>query len=82
MNRDDIRRIVIETIASTFDVEPAEITDTTVADEVDGWDSLSHTVLMIRIGRRLGAGVPESVASQAANVGELIAMLGDHFVEN
>ncbi|RJF89466.1 acyl carrier protein [Oleomonas cavernae] len=82
MNREDIRRIVIETIASTFDIETGDIADTTIADEVDGWDSLSHTVLMIRIGKRLGGSVPESVAAQAANVGEMIAMLGDHFAEN
>ena len=78
MKPEEIRALVIEVIAETFEADASVIHDATVADDVDGWDSLGHTVLMIRLGKRLGRGVPESIASEAKNVGLLIAMLTSH----
>jgi len=49
----------------------------TAAIDVPGWDSLGHTVLMIRLGRALGRSVPESIAARARNVGELVDRLAD-----
>jgi acyl carrier protein len=63
--------IVRKVIAETFGVSPDSITRETTADDVDGWDSLSHTVLMIRLGRALGAPVSERLAAEAVNVGAL-----------
>jgi acyl carrier protein len=45
---------------------------------VDGWDSLAHTVLLIRVGNALGTTVPERIASSVQNVGELVDQLTDH----
>ncbi len=60
-------------IAETFDVPAGSITDDAVADDIDGWDSLSHTVLMIRLQNAFGIRIPETVAAEAATVGELTA---------
>jgi acyl carrier protein len=69
---------VLNTIATTFDVPVSSLGPDTAAVDVQGWDSLGHTVLMIRLGRALGQPVPESVAARARNVGELVAKLSDH----
>lgn len=74
----DVEGAVVETIASTFGVDPSSIGPGTVAADVEGWDSLGHTVLMIRLGRAVGAPVPEHVASGAASVGELTDLLRAH----
>jgi acyl-CoA synthetase (AMP-forming)/AMP-acid ligase II/acyl carrier protein len=74
----DLQSAVVATIASTFDVDEGAIDDATVAADVEGWDSLGHTVLMIRLGNAIGAEVPESVAAEARDVGELIEMLRAH----
>jgi fatty-acyl-CoA synthase len=73
--RQEIELSVIATIASTFSVPAEQIGPDTSASDVEGWDSLGHTVLMIRLGRALGAPVPESAAARARNVGELIGLL-------
>ena len=68
--------VVRRVIAETFNADPAAITRATTAEDVDGWDSLQHTILMIRLGRALGVDVPERVAAESATVGELIDGLG------
>ena len=66
---------MLGTVASTFSVDRSTIVRETVAEDVEGWDSLGHTVLMIRLGRALGQDVPEHIASGAANVGQLVDLL-------
>jgi fatty-acyl-CoA synthase len=73
----DLTGTVLATIATTFDVPTSSLTTETAAIDVPGWDSLGHTVLMIRLERALGRPVPESVAARARNVGELVELLGE-----
>lgn len=67
--RDAVRRV----IAETFSLPPSALPDDATADDVDGWDSLTHTVLMVRLQNAFSVTVPESVASEADTVGDLIA---------
>ncbi|MGE0715337.1 MAG: acyl carrier protein [Alphaproteobacteria bacterium] len=72
---DDIARAVVATIAETFGVDPAAIGRDTVPADVDGWDSLAHTMLMIRLEKRLGRVIGERIATMAGSVGVLIDLL-------
>jgi acyl carrier protein len=72
---DDIAGKVRAIIAETFNVASSDITDDTVADDVDGWDSLAHTVLMVRLQKKLRVAIPEHVAANVQTVGELIEAL-------
>jgi acyl-CoA synthetase (AMP-forming)/AMP-acid ligase II/acyl carrier protein len=74
---EDLTSQVLGTIATTFDVPVSSLGPETAALDVPGWDSLGHTVLMIRLGRALGRSVPESVAARARNVAELVEMLAE-----
>jgi acyl carrier protein len=75
IHRDDVEALVIAVIAETFSVAASDICQTTTASDVDSWDSLSHTVLMVRLHRRLGIAIPERIAARAQTVGELIEMI-------
>jgi acyl carrier protein len=75
MTPEDIAAIVTAVIAETFFVDPSRITRGTKAADIDGWDSLSSTVLMIRLERRLGMLISDRIAAKAADVGELIDLL-------
>jgi len=75
MNENALGRIVIGIIADTFNADPLAITRSTTAEDVDGWDSLGHSVLMTRLSRKLGLEIGEDIASGADTVGELIDML-------
>ena len=72
IRRDDVESLVIAVIADTFSVAPADIGDATTASDIDGWDSLSHTVLMVRLQKRLGIAISERIAARAQTVGELV----------
>ncbi|WP_266159638.1 acyl carrier protein [Dyella silvatica] len=71
----ELTTTVLSVIAETFSVEVHTLGRHTVASDVDGWDSLSHTVLMIRLGKRLGRRIDERVALKANSVGALIDAL-------
>ncbi|MDR7117309.1 acyl carrier protein [Caulobacter sp. BE254] len=58
-------------IAETFNFPVKDIERDTIAEDVSGWDSLSHTILMIRLQNALGVMISEEIASEASNVGEL-----------
>jgi acyl carrier protein len=63
---------VIAIIADTFSVAPASIGRQTVADDVPGWDSLGHSVLLARLEQKLHIEIGEEIAAQSADVGELV----------
>jgi len=71
----DVEHLVRRTIATTFNVPLAEVLRSTTAAEVEGWDSLGHTVLMVRLSNFLGFDIPEDVAALARDVGELVDLL-------
>ncbi len=62
-------------IARHFRVERASITAHTTAMEVSGWDSMTHTLLLIQIEKEFGVRLDEAEGFQAANVGELAAVV-------
>ena len=46
MNREEVLEKVAEIIRDVFDDEDIVVTETTVANDVDGWDSLMHITLV------------------------------------
>jgi acyl carrier protein len=68
---------VQDVIADTFNYPKDQIMRDTVAEDVNGWDSLSHTILMIRLQKALGLQIPEQIAAEAATVGELADQLAE-----
>jgi acyl carrier protein len=73
----DLSGAIIAIIAETFDADAAKIASETTADDIDGWDSLGHSVLMTRLSRKLGLPIGEDIAGSVENVGQLIQALSD-----
>jgi acyl carrier protein len=71
----NLGRDVIWLIADTFDADISRVTPGTRPGEIDGWDSLGHSVLLGRLERKLGFRVNEEIAAPIENVGELIKRL-------
>ena len=71
MNHAAFERTVFAIVAETFSVAPETITRATIADDVDGWDSLGHSILMTRLSRQLGFPIGEEIASGPQNCGAL-----------
>lgn len=49
MKQEEVMQIVSSAIEDTFMVDASEVTRNTVAIDIPGWDSLSHTILLSNI---------------------------------
>jgi acyl carrier protein len=58
-------------VAETFNLLPSAVTRDTRCEDVPGWDSLGHSVLLSRLERRLHIGLTEADAALADTAGEL-----------
>jgi acyl carrier protein len=62
---------VQQALRVTFNDPDLEVTRSTVADDIDGWDSLSHAVLIFRLEKYCNVQIPAAVATSFQNIGEL-----------
>lgn len=71
---DDFYQKIVGIIASLFKVPASEISSDTVAMDVDGWDSLTHTELVLLIEEEIGRPLLIAQVMECENVGDLIAV--------
>jgi acyl carrier protein len=71
---------IYETLTSifreVFEEDVIELHPHTTAQDVPGWDSLTHVRLMLTIERRFGKTFPASRVANLKNVGELVTLIG------
>lgn len=67
-----IRDRVIAVIGDTFGLITDNILLEDTADDIDGWDSLNHVTLMLRLSREFGIHVQPTETESLSNVGELV----------
>lgn len=68
---DTVLARVARVIHETFGDASVEITRDTVAEDVPGWDSLSHTILTLALEDEFRIGLPPA-SREFTNVGELV----------
>lgn len=66
-----------EIIRRTFRAPGAQVTRETTALDIDGWDSLSHTSLMMEVEAAFGIELPTERMFDLADVGELVDLIGE-----
>ena len=61
-------------MADVFDLEPEDLNiyESTTAEDVEEWDSLSHIRLMVAIERRFHIKFSNAEIASMKNVGELV----------
>ena len=69
--------LVAETIRETLHCGPVEITRGTTANDVRGWDSLSHTMILMAVEDAFGITLPEERIFGLSTVGDLIDLVDD-----
>jgi acyl carrier protein len=75
MTKNDILEKIADTIRETFGVGEIDIDAETVADDIPGWDSLSHTVLMLTIEQVFGIELDGITVYK--NVGDLVSVIAE-----
>ena len=76
MSPSEVLDLVRQVISETFGFPIDRITRDTIAEDVDGWDSLKHTILMVRLQNAFAVGLSEFVA-ESESVGELADRIAD-----
>lgn len=71
----DVTARVREVVAASFDVEPEDLHDGTTARDVDGWDSLAHATLILRLQKVFGIRLDQAEANGAQDLGRLTALV-------
>ena len=71
-----MRDKIIALIESTLNLPAGTINENTLIDEVDGWDSLAHVLIIGELESNLGITIPLDGAIEITSVGELFEKAG------
>jgi len=71
----NIENIVKTLISDYFKVEIEKVMDVTTASDIEGWDSLSHTELLLELEGKLDISFELSDLMEMDNVGSLIKII-------
>jgi acyl carrier protein len=74
---DDLYARLTPIFENVFDEDDIEVSPTLNANEVEGWDSLSHIRLMIAIEKEFGITFRTTEVNSFRDVGELVNLLKD-----
>jgi len=77
MSREDIVEQLRLIMADVFDVDlaPGELTETTTANDIEEWDSLSHIRLVVAVERKFGVKFSNAEIESLKTVGDLVSLL-------
>jgi acyl carrier protein len=75
MDRDTLKTNLTDIFRKTFDNDALTISDGTTADDVAGWDSLSHMNLILGVERRFAIRLTTREVRGMKNVGDFIDLI-------
>ncbi len=75
MTIDEITRKIADVMVDVFDVDEADITPTTSADDIEEWDSLSHIRFIITLERLFKIKFLNEEIADLKNVGDLARVI-------
>lgn len=75
MTKSSTLDIVASVAAETFRGGRIPITNETTADDVDGWDSLSHAVFLMKVEQVFGLRFNPAEVLELENIGDLVRLI-------
>jgi acyl carrier protein len=75
MERTEVFSQAVAVMARIFKASPEQFSDATKAADVQGWDSLSHLILISGLEKQFDIEIPMDAAYVAQNVGELVDLV-------
>ena len=74
-SREELLARIRTALADLVDNNDLQLSESTVAEDVDDWDSINHVRLLIELERELGFRFRADEAGGLKNVGELIDLI-------
>jgi acyl carrier protein len=75
MSREEGAARLIEIMRDIFDIDDLKYSDSLKADEVEGWDSLSHVRFLIAVEKEFGLRFTSGEIDGFKNVGEVLDVI-------
>ena len=75
MTREEVFAALDEVFRDEFDDESIHVTDETVADDIEDWDSLEHINLIVAVERRFNIRFTMGEVTGMKNVGEMVDII-------
>jgi acyl carrier protein len=75
MEEGQIYQRLSEIFSDVFDDDAVALKPETTADDVDGWDSLSHIRLVLSVEKAFGVKFSAAEVGKLKNVGELVGLI-------
>ena len=75
MTQAETLQVLKNLVGRMFGVDPGSLTGATEADDVDGWDSLAHSALLIRIRKAFDVDLDTDAANSARSLAELAQVI-------
>lgn len=72
MERNEILKKITGVFADNLDLDNLSLSETTTADEVEGWDSLTHVQLVVAVEKAFKIRFNAKEIQSWKNVGEMI----------
>lgn len=71
-----MRKKIIALIENTLNLSEGTLDETTKIEDVEGWDSLAHVLIIGDLESNLGISIPLDEAIEITSVGELFEKAG------
>ncbi len=75
MNREEIFGKLNGVFRDVFDDEDITVTETTSADDIEDWDSLSHINLVVAVEKEFSIKFSMGETTKLKNVGEMVDII-------
>ena len=72
MSREEILELVSKVFADTLDEDNITLSESSTADDVEGWDSLTHVQLVVAVERKFKIRFTAKEIQSWKNVSEMI----------
>ena len=78
MDESMIWRRITEVFRETFDDDEIDLSADTVADEIEGWDSVTNIMMLVAVEREFDVKLHVGEIAGLRNVGELVERIVGH----
>lgn len=75
MTREEVYEKLNSVFREVLDDDTIELSDETVADDVDGWDSFEHINLIVGVEEEFNVKIPMGKVVTMKNVGEMVDII-------
>jgi acyl carrier protein len=75
ITRDEVRDVVFTSVATTFGVPKDKLEEGMSANDVEGWDSVSTSHLLLDIEERTGCELDIAAILEAESLGQMIDII-------